>query len=707
MHKYRFLILAYLFFSLTGLEGVISQTYTSNSNGDWNTPAIWIITNTGGCGTPIPANPPVATNNRSCPIVVVINHNVNNTGSLNLGNNNSVIIQIATNKTLSIKDNLSATGYNNKNLSISGSGTLVTGKDLTLSGNSVANFSGNLNIEVGKSINVSEASQFVANGTIMFTSEDATINGNGSLNFQALWQTIFKTTKGDFDLRGGSSILFSGSSGIISAKNINIYGNTPTVRITGSSFLESSQDISLQNGSILILEDNSRVDSGRDMVLEDQVTLQMNNDASVSTNRNLELLDGAIVSAFDNSSIIIDGDVIMEDQSDLILNNTSTFQVNGDVELSDQASLFANESSVIVLEGDLNLDNQSSLSMNGSSRATFNGDVVFEGGATISITENSELTFNSSLRIRQNGTNFNVSGSSKIEFAGNVSLESGADVSLTGNSNLNFLGNLTFDNNNSTTWTNTQSSSVFIDEGNFSKGINSYLTIRNSGIFEICSGTFPTKISNPRIITDPSPAYYGGCRILPVEYLYFNVSLLRLDRTGELTWVTAKEWESSHFEIERSVNNVESWKVIDLILGSGYTDSPVEYRYKDQYLPVAGGNIFYRLKQVDFDGNSTYSVTKSIQVNPMNGTTNWRVYPNPTTGDPINLEMLDTGDFRDEKITVSVFSQTGLVEIIEGASANHLSAQLSNILRSKAAGIYTLAISWGDNREYHKLILRH
>jgi len=199
---------------------------------------------------------------------------------------------------------------------------------------------------------------------------------------------------------------------------------------------------------------------------------------------------------------------------------------------------------------------------------------------------------------------------------------------------------------------------------------------------------------------------YPNYSILPVEYLYFNAEYNPTLRSGDLTWATAKEWENDRFEIERSVNDVKSWETIGQVTGVGYSDQPKEYAYQDMKLPLSGGNIFYRLKQFNLTGDSTFSDTRAIKVEPMAGTTYWRVFPNPTTGDPINLEMLDTGVYNDEKITVRLISATGVFEVIEGESSAQLSAQLSAILRGKAAGFYTVEISWGVYREYHKVILR-
>ncbi len=199
---------------------------------------------------------------------------------------------------------------------------------------------------------------------------------------------------------------------------------------------------------------------------------------------------------------------------------------------------------------------------------------------------------------------------------------------------------------------------------------------------------------------------YPNFRILPLEYLYFNVKHNPTLRSGDLTWATAKEWENDRFDIERSVNDVKSWETIGMVQGAGYSDKPVDYAYQDLKLPLSGGTIFYRLKQFDFDGEYTYSDTKAIQIEPISGLTYWRIYPNPTTGDPINLEMLDTGAYNDEQIAVRVIAATGQFDVLEGENPRELSLRLSDILRTKAAGVYTIEISWGANKEYHKIILK-
>ncbi|MBN7809518.1 hypothetical protein J0A68_01035 [Algoriphagus sp. H41] len=199
---------------------------------------------------------------------------------------------------------------------------------------------------------------------------------------------------------------------------------------------------------------------------------------------------------------------------------------------------------------------------------------------------------------------------------------------------------------------------------------------------------------------------YFNYRILSVEYLHFDAQYNPRSRAGELTWATAKEWENSHFEVERSVDGIKNWTVVGQVSGAGYSEQPMEYAFQDLNLPLAGGNVFYRLRQVDFDGESSYSVTKSIQVPPVAGTTYWRVYPNPTNGDVVNLELLSKDVYHDEPVTLRIISSTGQFDFIESEGNEALGILVSERLKTKAAGVYTLEIAWGANREYHKIILR-
>jgi hypothetical protein len=199
--------------------------------------------------------------------------------------------------------------------------------------------------------------------------------------------------------------------------------------------------------------------------------------------------------------------------------------------------------------------------------------------------------------------------------------------------------------------------------------------------------------------------YYDNFRILPVEFLYFNISYTESTRSGNLTWATAKEWENSHFEIERSVNGVTSWTKIGEMKGQGYSEIPTEYSFNDTKLPASGGIAYYRLKQVDFDGKFSYSVTRSIKVEGINGKGAWITYPNPSSKkSTVTVDLLNRSVYNDEKILIQISDIRGAVETFTVNQIESVSEVVNSYLDRSISGVYILQLLWGNNVQQMKLL---
>ncbi len=124
---------------------------------------------------------------------------------------------------------------------------------------------------------------------------------------------------------------------------------------------------------------------------------------------------------------------------------------------------------------------------------------------------------------------------------------------------------------------------------------------------------------------------------LPIELKSFTAKVK--NNSIQLDWVTAKEENFSHFEVERSVDT-ETFEMIGLVQGQGESLSDVYYDLEDSDAPF--GVIYYRLKAVDIDDTFEYSPVVKIE-NGFNGQA--IVYPNPTNHQgslqvkvPVNFE---------------------------------------------------------------------
>jgi hypothetical protein len=84
---------------------------------------------------------------------------------------------------------------------------------------------------------------------------------------------------------------------------------------------------------------------------------------------------------------------------------------------------------------------------------------------------------------------------------------------------------------------------------------------------------------------------------LPVELTSF--SGLCEEGIINLTWQTASEFNSSHFDVEKSRDG-ENWQLLSSISSAGTSNELITYQSKDQN--GTDGNNYFRLRQVDIDG---------------------------------------------------------------------------------------------------------
>jgi len=97
---------------------------------------------------------------------------------------------------------------------------------------------------------------------------------------------------------------------------------------------------------------------------------------------------------------------------------------------------------------------------------------------------------------------------------------------------------------------------------------------------------------------------------LPVELVNFECSFT--DGKVVLQWGTATEINNIGFEIERRMPQT-SWINVGFVEGSGTSYSPKNYSFVDS-IGLQTSIYFYRLKQIDVDGQSKYSYEDTISV---------------------------------------------------------------------------------------------
>jgi len=116
---------------------------------------------------------------------------------------------------------------------------------------------------------------------------------------------------------------------------------------------------------------------------------------------------------------------------------------------------------------------------------------------------------------------------------------------------------------------------------------------------------------------------------LPIELLNFQANCNEQNEIN-ISWATASENNTSHFEIEKSRDGI-SWELLNIVAAAGNSTSLLEYSIVDNN--VSGGNNYYRLNQFDLNGSSkTYNIA-SENCFEKNVTSQLNIYPNPSNGD--------------------------------------------------------------------------
>lgn len=112
--------------------------------------------------------------------------------------------------------------------------------------------------------------------------------------------------------------------------------------------------------------------------------------------------------------------------------------------------------------------------------------------------------------------------------------------------------------------------------------------------------------------------------ILPIELISFTAK--QKEEYIDLTWQTASEQNNSYFSIEKSTDG-SNFLEIGQEEGQGTTLETTDYQFTD-FAPLTGVS-YYRLRQVDFDGNFSFSNIESVD---FKGKGKTAIYPTPTTG---------------------------------------------------------------------------
>ncbi len=180
--------------------------------------------------------------------------------------------------------------------------------------------------------------------------------------------------------------------------------------------------------------------------------------------------------------------------------------------------------------------------------------------------------------------------------------------------------------------------------------------------------------------------------VLPVEWLSFDVS--RIQNGAAIIWETASEENAKEFEILRSENGVD-FEIIGKLNAAGNSSSTIRYSFNDNL--DEDGSYFYRIKQIDFDGEYSQTPVKSIYYKQLSDKV--EIYPNPANNE-LNIKL--SKDF-DKPIIRLMDPQGRLVKTLKVLDEESINIDIHDI----PSGIYYIGVDDGLLNSTVKLIVNH
>ncbi len=139
---------------------------------------------------------------------------------------------------------------------------------------------------------------------------------------------------------------------------------------------------------------------------------------------------------------------------------------------------------------------------------------------------------------------------------------------------------------------------------------------------------------------------------LPIELISFETKSIGNSKVF-VDWKTASEKNNDFFTIEKTKDGIY-FETVGVVKGSGNTTNTMYYSIWDTH-PYQGVS-YYRLKQTDFDGATSYSSLSTVSIDNENGL-HFTIYPNPTEQD--NVQYLQFTGNTDEVVLITVYDVTG------------------------------------------------
>lgn len=178
--------------------------------------------------------------------------------------------------------------------------------------------------------------------------------------------------------------------------------------------------------------------------------------------------------------------------------------------------------------------------------------------------------------------------------------------------------------------------------------------------------------------------------ILPITLLSFHAEVK--DGLVHTNWVTASEVNNDFFTLERSKDG-SSWEVVGTVDGAGDSNTELNYAYVDD-APYSGIS-YYRLRQTDFDGTTTISEPRAVEIRQGSAFGLDKAFRGQ---DGLNLVYRSTAPY----VVVEIYDLLG--KRIHGELIENYGNGFATIYPDLARGAYLMRLSHGSEMDAKKFV---
>lgn len=185
---------------------------------------------------------------------------------------------------------------------------------------------------------------------------------------------------------------------------------------------------------------------------------------------------------------------------------------------------------------------------------------------------------------------------------------------------------------------------------------------------------------------------------LPVELVKFSADPVN-DETVIIKWTTASEINNDYFVVERSKDGINFTPVDSLDAhGNGNSTDMQNYSYLDEN-PYSGVS-YYRLRQVDKDGTTSYSNIENVN---FEGLEIVSLFPNPTNGE-ININITSS---EEETVQLKIYDAIGKLIKSEKFNLIEGNTQIESMLDGTIGKYYiSIITSSGKYYDYSVVLIK-